>query len=97
MKPSDRKQRNPKTERPASLLDISAQANNAQDRGLLEIALHSDFQNNGYTRLLYTYAPPEVFCNVVHANAEPDGSGNRVGRLMRLTADSLIHIFGSLG
>ncbi len=70
------------------LLDISSQVNDVQDRGLLDVALHPDFQSNGYLYLLYTYDPPEVYDNVGNANAGPDGRGNRAGRLMRVTADA---------
>jgi glucose/arabinose dehydrogenase len=70
------------------LLDISAQVNNVQDRGLLDVALDPNFQSNGYIYLLYTYDPPQVFDNIGNANAGPDGRGNRAGRLMRVTADA---------
>ncbi len=73
---------------PTVLLDISDQVNNIQDRGLLDIALHPNFQSNGFIYLLYTYDPPEVFDNTGNANAKPDGGGNRAGRLMRVTADA---------
>ncbi len=73
---------------PTVFLDISDQVNNVQDRGLIDFAIHPDFQNNGYVYLLYTYDPPEVFDNVGNANAGPDGRGNRAGRLMRVTADA---------
>lgn len=68
-------------------IDISAQVNNVRDRGLLDIAVHPDFENNPYVYLLFTYDPPEVFDNVGHPLAGPDQKGNRAGRLIRVTAD----------
>jgi glucose/arabinose dehydrogenase len=73
---------------PTVLMDISNQVNNIQDRGLIDFALHPDFQENGYVYLLYTYDPPEVFDNLDSPLAGPDGRGNRAGRLMRVTADA---------
>ena len=73
---------------PSVLIDISAQVNNVQDRGLLDIALHPNFQQNGYIYLLYTYDPPQVFNNVGNSLAGPDGTGNRAGRLVRMTANA---------
>ena len=68
-------------------IDISAQVNGTRDRGLLDIAVHPDFENNPYVYLLYTYDPPEVFDNAGHPLAGPDQKGNRAGRLTRVTAD----------
>ncbi len=73
---------------PTVLIDISDQVNNIQDRGLIDFAIHPDFEENGYVYLLYTYDPPEVFDNVGNTFAGPDGRGNRAGRLMRVTADA---------
>jgi glucose/arabinose dehydrogenase len=67
-------------------INISAQVNGTRDRGLLDIAVHPDFQTNPYVYLLFTYDPPEVYSNT--GLAGPDGSGNRAGRLIRVTADS---------
>ncbi len=67
-------------------IDISAQVNGTRDRGLLDIALHPDFENNPYVYLLFTYDPPEVFNNT--GNAGPDGNNNRASRLIRVTADA---------
>jgi len=66
-------------------IDLSAQVNGTRDRGLLDIAVHPDFENNPYVYLLYTYDPPEVFNNT--GLAGPDGNGNRAARLTRVTAD----------
>ena len=69
-------------------IDISQQVNNVSDRGLLDIAIHPDFENNPYIYLLFTYDPPEVFDNTGNALARPDGQGNRAGRLIRVTANA---------
>ena len=71
-----------------TVLDISDQVNNVQDRGLIDLALHPDFQSNGYIYLTYTYDPPEVFNHVGNANAGPDGRGNRTARLVRYQLDA---------
>lgn len=67
-------------------IDISDQVNGVRDRGLLDIAVHPDFDNNPYVYLLFTYDPPEVFENT--GEAGPDGTNNRAGRLIRVTADA---------
>ncbi len=72
---------------PSVFIDISAKVNDYQDRGLLDFALHPNFDQNGYIYLLYTYDPPEVYNNVGNAFAGPDGMGNRAGQLVRVTAD----------
>lgn len=69
-------------------IDISRQVNNVRDRGLLDIAIHPDFENNPYVYLLFTYDPPEVFDNVGDNLAGPDRQGNRAGRLIRVTANA---------
>ncbi len=69
-------------------IDISGQVNNHDDRGLLDIALHPDFPNTPYLYLLYTYDPPQVYQNLNDELAGPDKGGNRVGRLIRVTADA---------
>lgn len=66
-------------------IDISAIVNGTRDRGLLDIAVHPDFENNPYVYLLFTYDPPEVEGKT--GLAGPDGKGNRAGRLIRVTAD----------
>ena len=67
-------------------IDISGQVNGTRDRGLLDVAIHPDFENNPYVYLLFTYDPPEV--NSFSGLAGPDGNGNRAGRLIRVTADA---------
>ncbi|QDS96310.1 Soluble aldose sugar dehydrogenase YliI precursor [Roseimaritima multifibrata] len=69
-------------------VDIRNQVNDTRDRGLLDIAVHPDFENNPYVYLLYTYDPPEVYDNSGHSLAGPDKNGNRAGRLIRVTADA---------
>lgn len=71
---------------PTPFIDISNQVNGTRDRGLLDIALHPDFENNPYVYLLFTYDPPEVFNNT--GEAGPDGKNNRASRLIRVTADA---------
>ncbi|MFK8110793.1 MAG: DUF4347 domain-containing protein [Rubripirellula sp.] len=72
----------------STVFDISSQVNDYSDRGLLDIAVHPDLQNNPYLYLLYTYDPPEVYQNVGNVFAGPDQTGNRAGRLLRLTLDA---------
>lgn len=74
--------------RSTPFIDIRDQVNNVRDRGLLDIAIHPDFENNPYVYLLFTYDPPEVFSNTGNTLARPDGQGNRAGRLIRVTADA---------
>ncbi len=69
-------------------IDISDIVNGVRDRGLLDIAVHPDFENNPYVYLLFTYDPPEVFDQSAGTLAGPDGKGNRAGRLIRVTADA---------
>ncbi len=71
-----------------AFIDISAQVNGTRDRGLLDIALHPDFETNPYVYLLFTYDPPEVYQNASNTLAGPDRNGNRAGRLVRVTADA---------
>jgi glucose/arabinose dehydrogenase len=69
-------------------LDIRNQVNGTRDRGLLDMAVHPDFENNPYVYLLYTYDPPEVFNFASDPLAGPDRNGNRAGRLTRVTANA---------
>ncbi|MFK7818047.1 MAG: Calx-beta domain-containing protein [Planctomycetaceae bacterium] len=69
-------------------IDISGQVNNNSDRGLIDIAVHPDFAANPYVYLLYTYDPPETNNFTESETAQPDGIGNRAGRLMRVTANA---------
>lgn len=53
-------------------LGFTAQVNGMRDRGLLDLAVHPDFENNPYVYLLFTYDPPEVYQNASHPLAGPD-------------------------
>jgi glucose/arabinose dehydrogenase len=70
----------------ADVIDISTETNIANDRGLLSIALHPDFNaGSPYLYLLYSYDFPETAGRT--GLAGPDGGGNRPSRLMRVTLD----------
>ncbi|MEL6106236.1 MAG: DUF4347 domain-containing protein, partial [Planctomycetota bacterium] len=71
----------------STFIDIQDIVNGTRDRGLLDLAVHPDFENNPYVYLLFTYDPPEVFQNQSDPLAGPDRNGNRAGRLIRVTAD----------
>ncbi len=68
-----------------NFIDISGEVNDVRDRGLLGMAVHPDFVNSPYVYLLYTYDPPETVGQT--GLAAPDQYGNRVARLLRVTAD----------
>lgn len=72
----------------STFIDFSDEVNGTRDRGLLDIAVHPDFENNPYVYLLYTYDPPDVYENTGDNLAGPDKNGNRAGRLTRVTADA---------
>ncbi|MEO1524755.1 MAG: DUF4347 domain-containing protein [Planctomycetota bacterium] len=72
----------------STFIDIQDIVNGTRDRGLLDLAVHPDFENNPYVYLLFTYDPPEVFQNQNDPLAGPDKNGNRAGRLIRVTADA---------
>ena len=61
---------------PTTILDISSRVNSNHDRGLLGIALDSDFANNRYVYLLYTYDLQPLTA---------DSNGRMVSRLERFT------------
>ena len=61
---------------PTTILDISNRVNSNHDRGLLGIALDSDFANNRYVYLLYTYELQPLIA---------DSNGPMVSRLERVT------------
>jgi TolB-like protein/glucose/arabinose dehydrogenase/Flp pilus assembly protein TadD len=60
-------------------INISTEVNNYWDRGLLGIAVHPNFPATPYVYLLYVYDPLGTVDN---------GSGARVSRLIRVTADA---------
>jgi glucose/arabinose dehydrogenase len=76
---------------PTPFIDLSAEVNDVRDRGLLSIAVHPDFFNGSpYVYASYTYDPPEAFQNQ-NPNTDlddPDGTGNRPSRVVRITADA---------
>ncbi|MEE9320149.1 MAG: PQQ-dependent sugar dehydrogenase [Granulosicoccus sp.] len=69
-------------------LDINEIVNDYVDRGLLSIAVHPQFPATPYVYVLYTYDPPELLTNGHTGYGLPDGEGNRVGRLVRYTANA---------
>lgn len=69
-----------------SFINLSSEVNNIQDRGLLGLELDPDFLNRPYVYLLYTYDPPQT--QTSGGLAAPDAAGNRVSRLLRVTADA---------
>lgn len=68
-------------------IDISAQVNGVRDRGLLGIEVHPNFPSQPYVYLLFTYDPPETQSFPSTSLASPDKRGNRVSRLIRVSAD----------
>ena len=66
-------------------IDITAEVNNVNDRGLLGIAVHPQFPTLPYIYLLYTYDPPEIQNG--SGMGGPDGNGNRVSRMIRVEGD----------
>ena len=58
------------------MLDISGQVNQFNDRGLLGLALDSDFASNGYLYLAYTHELQPL---------TPDSSGPMVSKVVRYT------------
>lgn len=72
--------------RGAPFLDIRSRVNYVQDRGMLGVAVHPNFPATPYVYVAYTYDPPETLSRT--GLAGPDGSGNRVARVSRFTADA---------
>lgn len=88
----------------STVLDLSDEVNNRQDRGLLDIAIHPDFANNPYIYAFYTVDPPEAAG--LSGNAGRDGGGNRFSWLVRwevnedgtgVIADSKTIMLGAAG
>ncbi len=69
-----------------TVLDIKDRVNSIQDRGLLDIALHPDLENNPYLYAFYVVDPPET--QGLTGNAGPDGAGNRFAYVSRYTLDA---------
>jgi glucose/arabinose dehydrogenase len=77
------------TLRSTSLIDLSSQVNDTRDRGLIGMAIHPNFPATPYIYLSYTYDPPEAYQNI-NPNTDlddPDGSGNRPSRVVRVTVN----------
>ena len=66
----------------ANLVDLSAQVNDRQDRGLLDIALHPDFPAQPYLYAFAVIDPPGAAGET--GNAAPDGGGNRYAHVLRM-------------
>jgi glucose/arabinose dehydrogenase len=77
------------TLRSTPLIDLSSQVNDTRDRGLIGMAIHPNFPATPYIYLSYTYDPPEADQNR-NPNTDlddPDGSGNRPARVVRVTVN----------
>lgn len=68
------------------VLDITAQVNNVSDRGVMDIALHPDLENNPYLYVFYVVDPADTAGQT--GNAGVDGTGNRYSYLERYTLDA---------
>jgi len=66
---------------PTPFIDLSAQVNTYLDRGMLGMALHPDFEQNGFVYLAYVHEPA----------GNPSDSGPKLSRLVRVTADPSDH------
>ncbi len=69
----------------STVLDLRPEVNDRQDRGLLDIALHPDFETNPYLYTFYTVDPPEAAG--LSGNAGREGGGNRFSWLVRWELD----------
>jgi glucose/arabinose dehydrogenase len=67
----------------ASVIDLSDEVNEYQDRGMIGIAINPNFATNPYLYLSYTYDPPEAANGA--GLAARDAAGNRPSRLVRVT------------
>lgn len=74
------------TLRSAPFIDISDQVNGVRDRGLLGMTVHPSFPAEPYVYLAFTYDPPEA--ETSGGLAGRDKIGNRVARVIRVTADA---------
>lgn len=86
---------NTETGQQSTFVDISADVNDIQDRGLMDIALHPDFgtpvapgePEHNYVYAFYVVDPAGTEANAAGTNAGMDGGGNRFAYLVRFTAD----------
>jgi glucose/arabinose dehydrogenase len=70
----------------STFMDISAQVNDRQDRGLLDIELDPNFPDSPYIYAFYVVDPPET--QGQSGNAGPNGGGNRFAYVSRFEADA---------
>ncbi|UJW85359.1 putative Ig domain-containing protein [Devosia sp. SL43] len=68
----------------STLLDITGKVNSDADRGLLDIALHPDLENNPYLYAYYVVDPADVKAS---GAASADNLGNRYAHLVRYELD----------
>lgn len=68
----------------STLLDITGKVNSDADRGLLDIALHPDLENNPYLYAFYVVDPADVKAS---GPASADNLGNRYAHLVRYELD----------
>jgi glucose/arabinose dehydrogenase len=68
----------------STLLDITGKVNADADRGLMDIALHPDLENNPYLYAFYVVDPPDVKSSGL---AAADREGNRYAHLVRYELD----------
>jgi glucose/arabinose dehydrogenase len=69
-----------------TVLDISSITNSLQDRGIMDIALHPDFEENPYLYVFHVVDPADTAGK--SGNAGPDGGGNRYAHVVRYTLDA---------
>ncbi|WP_200935875.1 PQQ-dependent sugar dehydrogenase, partial [Methylobacterium sp. Leaf117] len=70
----------------STFLDLSDRVNESGDRGLMDIALHPDFENNPYIYAFIVADPSDAAG--LSGSAGLDGSGNRYSQVLRFTADA---------
>jgi len=79
------------------LIDLNAEVNSNSDRGLMDIAIHPDFENNPYLYAFYVVDPPGAAGT--GGNNGEDGDGNRYAQVVRweldLTSDTPTLVAGS--
>lgn len=71
----------------STLLDITSKVNSDADRGLLDIALHPDLQNNPYLYAFYVVDPDDSPAFTANDPASQDNLGNRYAHLVRYELD----------
>jgi glucose/arabinose dehydrogenase len=71
---------------PTPFMDIQDEVNGTTDRGMLGFTTHPDFPNTPWIYVQYTYDPPEAAAG--SGTTGRDGKGERVSRMIRVTADA---------